>query len=798
MPRELRVAIGGFLCLLVAGVGAITLADPENINWIEQAFRRAASRHLAESPGPEHSMTRGLPSSDPSFPLFSTSGFENGGYPTANRYTGPVQDRSSLEQLRRAIKARGQRGIDELSSKLSTLGHDLLDDPLLTFRIKSSLAVLSMYQGRFEEAASWTEQAIGDRAPAPREFRTNLQALLGVIHLRRGEIENCLECRGPSSCILPIAPEAVHQRPGGSHAAIRHFSAYLKERPEDLGVRWLLNVAYMTLGEYPQNVPPEQLISLDPLRSRLDVGRFENVAPQVGLSVRGPNMAGGSVFDDFTGDGLPDILTSSFDPDLGASLFVNMGNGTFKDRSMESGMASQPLALNIAPADFDNDGKLDALLLRGGWEDAARLSLLRNKGGGVFEDVTVASGLGEPIASQAAAWGDFDNDGFLDLFVCGEFAASSRDGLFPRDGTWPVGDLRNRCRLYQNRGDGTFVNTAQRAGVCNDRFTKGAAWGDYDGDGYIDLYVANYGGGNRLYRNNRDGTFKDLATKLGVTDPQVGFSCWWWDYDNDGRLDIFVSDYSGDLQDFVASALHLPTRSNGHPRLYRNLGGSGFRDVSHDVGLDRVTLAMGSNFGDIDNDGFLDFYLGTGAPAYSTLVPNLMFKNVGGLKFEDVTFSSGTGHLQKGHGVSFADWDGDGDLDLFIEVGGAVPGDTAYNLLFQNPGHGRHWLKLKLTGTHTNRAALGARIRVDLFASDGSSRSIHRQVGGGSSYGGNCLVETIGLLDSTQAETLTVTWPASKTVQTFHNLPADCTIAIAEGAESFTLIRQPRLQIPPR
>ena len=173
---------------------------------------------------------------------------------------------------------------------------------------------------------------------APPELRANLEALLGVIHLRRGETENCLDCRGPSSCIFPIAAEAVHQQPSGSRAAIGHFTSYLRRRPEDLGVRWLLNVAYMTLGEYPEKVPPEWLIPLEPFRSRLDIGRFENVASQVGLERRGPNMAGGSIFDDFTGDGLPDVFTTSFDADLGASLFVNRGDGTFEDRSESAGL----------------------------------------------------------------------------------------------------------------------------------------------------------------------------------------------------------------------------------------------------------------------------------------------------------------------------------------------------------------------------------------------------------------------------------------------------------------------------
>ena len=357
--------------------------------------------------------------------------------------------------------------------------------------------------------------------------------------------------------------------------------------------------------------------------------------------------------------------------------------------------------------------------------------------------------MAEPIASHSGAWGDFDNDGNVDLFVCGEFGTSDQDGLYPGAQTLSLSDSRNRCRLYRNRGDGTFVNVAETALVCNDRFAKGAAWGDYDADGFLDLYVSNFGGGNRLYHNRGDGTFEDVAPQLGLTKPEHSFSCWFWDFDNDGRLDLFVNDYSSDLQDAVASALGRPGSSENHPRLYRNLGAAGFRDVAPDVGLDRVMLAMGSNFGDIDNDGFLDFYLGTGLPGYSALIPNLLFKNVDGRRFEDVTSASGTGHLQKGHGVSFADCDSDGDLDLFVETGGAVPGDKAYNVLFANPGNGRHWLKLKLVGTKTNRAALGARIQVDLKQPDGTTRSIHRQVGGASSYGGNSLVEHIGLGDNT-------------------------------------------------
>ncbi len=317
-------------------------------------------------------------------------------------------------------------------------------------------------------------------------------------------------------------------------------------------------------------------------------------------------------------------------------------------------------------ADFDNDGDLDVLLLRGGGEEPMRLSLLRNKGDGTFEDVTIASGLAEPIATGSAAWGDFDNDGRVDVFVCGEYLPS------PNDLDTSPPDPRNRCRLYRNRGDGTFIDVAAAAGVVNERCAKGSAWGDYDEDGRLDLFVSNQDSPCRLYHNQGDGTFVDLAPSLDVTGAD-GFACWFWDFDNDGRLDIFVNDSRVRLADIAALALGKSVENAGRPRLYRNLGAEGFREVTRDVGLDRPMAAMGSNFGDLDNDGYLDIYVGTGWWSFSALVPNLMFKNVDGQRFEDVTMSSGTGSLRKGNGVSFADFDDDGDLDVFVETGRSGP-----------------------------------------------------------------------------------------------------------------------------
>jgi hypothetical protein len=295
----------------------------------------------------------------------------------------------------------------------------------------------------------------------------------------------------------------------------------------------------------------------------------------------------------------------------------------------------------------------------------------------------------------------------------------------------------------------------------------------------------------RLYHQQEDGTFRDVAPDLGVTGPPHGFACWFWDYDNDGRLDLYVNDYSSTLAEFVA--ISMKPESNSQPRLYRNLGPEGFRDVTTEVGLDREMMPMGCNFADIDNDGFLDLYFGTGRMALEVLVPNLMFKNEAGRKFLDITTSSGTGHLQKGHGISFADWNCDGFVDLFVEAGGAVPGDRAYNLLFQNPGNANHWLKVKLVGTKSNRAAIGATIQAVIERADGSRQTIHRTIGNNGSFGGNTLVESIGLSDATIVSELKVVWPASQSTQTFGRIPCDQAIEITEGSDSFQALPQKRV-----
>ncbi len=613
------------------------------------------------------------------------------------------------------------------------------------------------------------------------QYESELRDLLAISYLRLGEQENCVNNHGQSSCLFPIRPEAVHQLTRGSTGAVRELTAALQANPDSFSARWLLNIACMTLGKYPDEVPKQWLIPGTQFESDYDIGRFKDVATDVGLRING--HSGGSVMEDFDGDGLLDLMVSSSGPRDQLRFFHNNGDGTFTDRTREAGLIGETGGLNLIVTDYNNDGHPDVLVLRGGWwgeHGNYPMSLLRNNGDGTFEDVTEQAGLLSLGPTQTAAWADYDGDGWLDLFVGHE---SSDVAKHP-------------SQLFHNNHDGTFTEVAVPNGLADLGFVKGVAWGDFNNDGRPDLYVSVKGKSNRLFRNDGPADpanpkfdhwkFTDVTPEAGVAEPIQSFATWFFDYDNDGWPDIFVAGFYVDtLDDMAAFEMGRPAKVET-PRLYHNNHDGTFSDVTKQVKLDRAILVMGAGYGDLDNDGWLDVYLGTGDVAYGALLPNKMFRNDGGKVFQDVTTSGGFGHLQKGHGVSFGDINNDGNEEVFEKVGGAFPGDNYSSVLYENPGQsatkGNHWISLDLEGVQTNRAAFGARICVTVKTKEGE-RKIYRTVGYGSSFGGNPLRQHIGIGPATRVEEIEIVWPVSKTIQKFRDVAADQWFRVKEGEQ---------------
>ena len=205
---------------------------------------------------------------------------------------------------------------------------------------------------------------------------------------------------------------------------------------------------------------------------------------------------------------------------------------------------------------------------------------------------------------------------------------------------------------------------------------------------------------------------------------------------------------------------------------------------------------MGCNYVDLDNDGWLDFYVATGSPSLRSVVPNRMFRNAGGHTFQDVTASGGFGHLQKGHGVAVGDLDNDGDQDIYAVIGGAYTGDTFQNVLFENPGHGHRWITLLLEGTEANRSAIGTRVEVQVETPQGT-RSIHRMVSSGASFGASSLQQEIGLGPATAIREIAVSWPGADEVQRFADVPLDRTYRVRQGAAALIPLVRRSLSLAP-
>jgi len=639
---------------------------------------------------------------------------------------------------------------------------------LMLIQGESALAQLYAFSGEMPESIDAWKAALKLADTADPRLQPNLLESIGATYLHWSEMENGIYRNSRDLDIFPpLDPHASFEKKDESKQAIEYFLKYLDQRPNDLEVKWLLNLAYATLGEYPSGVPAAFLIPESDFHSKESIGRFVDRAPAAGLNVFG--AAGGILVDDFENTGLLDVVITSMNVCEPLHFFHNNGDGTFTDRTKEAGLQDQLGGLNMVQADYNNDGCMDILVMRGGWEYAQRKSLLRNNCDGTFTDVTDSSGLGASMtSSQAAVWADIDNDGYLDLFIANE---------------------SKPAQLFHNKGDGTFEEIGHAAGIDQTAFSKGVTAADYDHDGLMDFYVTNLRGNNFLYHNNGDLTFTEVARQAGVQAPTFSFATWFFDYDNDGWPDLFVDSYLMVVDETVRTYVGKPHNAETL-KLYRNKHDGTFEDVSAQVGLDKVFMPMGANFGDVDNDGFLDLYLGSGNPNFTALIPYVLLRNKEGKSFVDITQSSGTGELHKGHAVVFADLTRRGSEDILTRVGGAIPSDEHNVRVFENPGTTNDWLNVRLVGVKTNRSGVGAEIHVTVQDGDAAPRSIYRTVGQTSSFGGNPMEQHIGLGPNAHGIALDIWWPATGTRQHFAGIEKNQYIEIKEFANGYTKLER--------
>ncbi len=651
------------------------------------------------------------------------------------------------------------------------------------FKLRVRLAHEYLKAGKTQKAIQLLENiktAIEQQLPDNPINKNTKQVydLLAVAYMRSAEEENCLKHHVPESCIFPFEKAAIHGNKKGSQQAIKIYDQLLNKFPNDAQSEWLLNIAHLTTGGNPPNTIIQQA-----KQSLNAFPKFNEVATYANVHERG--LSGGVCMEDFNNDGLLDIICSSYGLRDPLRFYINNGDGSFDEISKSAGIEQITGGLNIIHADYNNDGYEDVFVLRGAWFGQGGLhpnSLLKNNRDLTFSDVTESSGLLDFHPSQTASWADINNDGWLDLFIGNE---TSDD------------NFEHPSKLMLNNKDGSFTNISKSAGVEVFTYAKSCTWGDINNDGLPELFISNLNGENYLFLNQSDLStnkikFRNIALQAGTLQPKFSFPSWFWDYNNDGWLDLFVSGYDLRKLKLVAfeelSALEGKAIQSTLPALFLNQKNVSFKNVAESTGLNHPLFTMGSNYGDINNDGFQDFYAGTGAPDFRSIVPNRMYLNNEGSDFTDITYSGGFGHIQKGHGVAFGDIDRDGDQDIYAVMGGAFEADVFFNALFQNPGEehfkDHKWLNLKLSGTTANRSAIGARIKVTVEDKNGAKRAIYTHVSTGGSFGSSPLEQHIGLGAAKRILNCEIIWPdKANSTELFDSLELNQSYHIKQGAK---------------
>jgi hypothetical protein len=519
--------------------------------------------------------------------------------------------------------------------------------------------------------------------------------------------------------------------------------------------------------------------------------RFQDVVSQSGIQFILHNcptpqkhmietMAGGVAVFDYDGDGRPDIFfTNGADlpsltktgPQYWNRLYHNEGDMKFRDVTEEAGVAGAGYSMGAAVGDFDNDGKPD-LFVAG----VNRNILYRNLGNGKFEDVTAKAGIKSGEWAVAAGWFDYNNDGFLDLWVVHYAKWSIGDESDERYCGDRSRNLRIYCHpkyfqglastLYRNRGDGTFEDVSEKAGISGFAGRgMSVAFADYDGDGYQDVFVTNDNMPNFLFHNKGNGTFEEVALPAGVAlredgKPVASMGADFRDYNNDGLPDIAVTALGGET---------FP--------LFRNVGKGNFNDATYSSGMAALSLhhsGWGIGFFDFNNDGWKDLFTANSHvndlvekfEPYVYKEPDSVFANLGDGKFRDVSAEAGLNEAKPHRGSAYADFDGDGKIDAVVSSLGA-PVELWHNI---SP-EANHWLAIKLIGTHCNRDGIGARIKIGNQWNEMTSAV---------SYASSTLDAVhFGLASSTRVETLQIQWPDGKK-QILHDIKADQVLQVRE------------------